>query len=357
MKRFLIVNPFGIGDVLFTTPVLKAIKDNIPDSVIGYWCNERVAPLIKNNPHINKIFPLSRGDIKRISRGSRLKGVFKSLGLFFEIKKWHFDAVIDFSLDHRYALVTKLAGIKKRIGFDYKGRGKFLTDRIYIEGYNIKHVVEYYLDLLKLIHLKPFTNSLELFIPEEDKEESLCLLNNYGVSAKDLIIGLAPGGGLSWGGDSIYKHWPAVKFAQVADKLIDEFKAKIVLLGSEEEKGIADIVASNMKNAAINLAGKTDLKGLAAIVNDLDMLISNDGGPMHMAAALGVNTVSVFGPVDSRIYAPYPPSDNHIIIYRHISCRPCYKNFRFLGCLNNRKCTDEISVEEVYRAAQRLVKT
>lgn len=356
MKRFLLINPFGIGDVLFTTPIIRAIKDNIPDSFIGYWCNERVAPILRNHPDINKVFALSRGDIKKIYQKSRIKGMFKSLSLFFGLKKAGFDTVIDFSLDHRYALTAKLAGIKKRVGFDYKLRGKILTDKIYIEGYNIKHVVEYYLDLLKLIHLRPKSSNLELFVPENDKEESRNLLNAYGISAKDLTIGIAPGGGLSWGQDAKYKHWPAERFAVLADKLIEDFKAKILILGSGEEKGLADAMVKKMRNRAVNLSGKTDLTGLAAMINNLDMLISNDGGPIHMAVALGVSTVSIFGPVDQRIYGQYPLSDNHAIVYRYVSCRPCYKNFRFMGCLNSLKCTEEITVDEVYAAVKRLIK-
>ncbi len=153
MKKFLIINPFGVGDVLFTTPVITSLKDKYPDSTIGYWCNERVKDIFADDPNIDKIFALSRGDLKRTYGNSRLEGIKRFLWLAFSIKKEKFDVVLDFSLDHRYSLLAKLLGIKKRIGFNYKNRGRFLTDKIDIDGYEDKHVVEYYLDLLKFIKM------------------------------------------------------------------------------------------------------------------------------------------------------------------------------------------------------------
>ncbi|MCX5712228.1 MAG: hypothetical protein NTY47_04030 [Candidatus Omnitrophica bacterium] len=100
-KRFLIINPFGIGDVLFTTPVVRAIKSAYPKSHIVYWCNERVSPILKNNPNIDKIIALSRGDLKKIFKISWLGGIKANLGLFKSIKAQKCDICLDFSLDHR----------------------------------------------------------------------------------------------------------------------------------------------------------------------------------------------------------------------------------------------------------------
>lgn len=113
MKKFLLINPFGIGDVLFTTPVIRAIRDSYPDGSIGYWCNERVKDILKDNKNIDFVFALSRGDIKRMYRQSRLKGIYRFFSLLRSIKKHRFDIAVDFSLDHRYSLLAKILGIKK----------------------------------------------------------------------------------------------------------------------------------------------------------------------------------------------------------------------------------------------------
>ena len=148
--KFLIINPFGIGDVLFTTPVIKALKQQYPDAFIGYWSNYRVKPILESNPQINRVFALSRGDLKKIYQESFFKGLWGSVKLVWQIKKEHFDICLDFSLDHRYSLLAKIIGIQQRIGFNYKGRGRFLTKSIDLTGYQEKHVVEYYLELLNL---------------------------------------------------------------------------------------------------------------------------------------------------------------------------------------------------------------
>jgi len=355
LKKILIINPFGIGDVLFTTPVIKAIKNSYPASFIAFWCNERVKDVLKNNQNIDKIFALSRGDIKRISQQSRFMGTKKFLGLLSGLKKERFDISFDFSLDHRYSLISKLTGIKRRIGFNYKKRGRFLTDKIDIDGYHSKHAVEYYLDLLKFIGVEAKDKNLELSVPDSDKIKIKNILANAGINDKDLIIGIAPGAGASWGQDAALKHWPAGSFAQLADKVKSELGAKIILLGDEREKAIAETIVKAMKSEPLDLAGRTSLEDLAAIISNLHILVTNDGGPLHIAAALRIKTVSIFGPVDEKVYGPYPASDKHIVVKKDLTCSPCYQRFRMPACSRNRECINSISTERVFEAVRRLL--
>lgn len=356
MKRLLIINPFGIGDVLFTTPVIKSIKDAYPNSIIGYWCNERVKDILKNNSNIDRIFASSRGDIKKIYHKSKLEGMYRFLNLLYRIKKEKFEIAIDFSLDHRYSLVAKLLGIKRRIGFNYRKRGRFLTDKIDINGYNIKHVVEYYLDLLKSINIEPKNRNLDLSVSDTSKLKAGSILSSTGINEKDLVIGIAPGAGASWGKDASLKHWPAVKFGQLADRIIKDFKAKILILGDESERPISNIILNTMKNQAIDLTGKTNLEDLVNVIDNLDLLITNDGGPLHIAVALGKKTVSFFGPVDPKVYGPYPTDQKrHIVLKRGLECIPCYRNFRLSGCLKNKECLEDIDVEQAINAVSRLL--
>lgn len=365
MEKFLIINPFGIGDVLFTTSVIRALKEKYPDSFIGYWCNERVEGLLKSNAGIDKIFPLSRGDIKRVYRG--LKGPVVLFNLIRKIRKEKFDTAFDFSLDSRYGLWSKLAGIKRRIGFDYKGRGRFLTDKVVLEGYSGRHVVEYYAELLKFIDYSPGLNAAskgrtvrdcmpyELTVSEENSARAQKILAGSGISSSDLLVGIAMGGGASWGRDAVYKQWPAEKFGQLAGRLTKDLGARIVLLGSIDEKPLAEIVRNDSANI-VDLTGKISLEELAATIKESKLLICNDGGPLHMSVALGVKTVSVFGPVDERVYGPYPSDEKHIVVKKDVSCRPCYKNFRFSGCSNNRRCLEDITVDEVYERVKKLLR-
>ncbi len=353
--RFLFINPFGIGDVLFTTPVLRSVKNAYPASFIGYWCNERVGDILKSHPYIDSIFPLSRGDLKKISKESKFKSFAAFWGLVANLRKGKFDISLDFSLDHRYSLMTKLAGVPRRIGFDYKGRGRFLTDKTTLQGYQTRHVVEHYLDLLKPLKIEPSSRNLELFVSEGEQLKAKQTLACYGAREGELVIGIAPGAGASWGKDASLKHWPSKKYAQLADKMIDSFGAKVVILGDISERPIVDAVVDNMRHKPIDLVGKTTLEEFAAIIEQLKLLITNDGGPLHMAAGLKIKTVSIFGPVDEKVYGPYPQSDSHIVVKHDINCRPCYQNFKMPQCLKQRACIEEITVDEVFDAARRLV--
>jgi len=354
-KRILIINPFGIGDVLFTTPVIRAIKEKYGNSFIGYWCNRRVRPLLEASPKINKLFDLNRGDLKKIYQESFFSGLGETLKLGREIKKGNFDICFDFSLDYRYSLFAKIIGIRKRIGFNYKGRGRFLTDKIDLEGYSAKHVVEYYLGLLRFLGIETEDKSLDLAVSSAAQTKAQDLLSSKGIERGDLLVGIAPGAGGSWGKDASYKHWPPLKFAQVADKLMDKFKVKVVILGDETEQPISDVIINSMRQKPIDLTGKIKLEILPAIIKSLNLLLSNDGGPMHMAVALGIKTVSVFGPVNELVYGPYPDSRNHVVLKWDMECRPCYKNFRLPVCDKDKECLRQVSADVVFDAAAKLL--
>lgn len=355
MSKILIINPFGIGDVLFTTPIIKALKRQNPDNFIGYWSNSRVGPILESNPQIDKIFALSRGDIKKIYRESFFSGAYSVIKLIWEIKKRHFDICLDFSLDYRYSLLAKIIGIRRRIGFNYKGRGRFLTDRIDLAGYEGKHVVEYYSDLLNFLNVSVQDKSLYAPVSASNELKAKDILTSAGVEKNDLLIGIFPGAGGSWGKDAPYKHWPALKFAQVANRLIDEFKVKILILGDESERKIAEVIVAAMRNKPINLTAKTDLEILPGIINNCNLLITNDGGPMHLAVALGVKTVSIFGPVSELVYGPFPFANKHVVLKWDMACRPCYKNFRLPVCDKDKECLKQVSVDAVFDAAARLL--
>lgn len=355
MEKFLIINPFGIGDVLFTTPVIRAIKEALPDSFIGYWCNERVQGVLNNDPDIGKIFPLSRGDIKKVYEASKWKGIKTGLGLFRQLRKEKFDVSLDFSLDHRYGWVSQAAGIKKRIGFNYKNRGIFLSHKINLSGYQGKHAVEHYLELLRFLNIKARVKNLHLCVNEKSRIRAKAIFKHSGISDSDLVIGIAPGAGGSWGKDAGLKHWPALRFAQITQRLNAELGARIILLGDETERPLADVIVNSLKNKPVDLVGKTTLEELAAVIEKLSALVTNDGGPLHMAVAIGVKTVSIFGPVDDKVYGPFPVSDKHIVIKKNLPCRPCYYNFKIPVCEQERECLKAISVDEVFGAVKNIL--
>ena len=358
MKNFLIINPFGIGDVLFTTPVISALKENIAGCRVSYWCNERVSGLFKDDPYIDKVFALSRGDLKKICRRSVPEGIGCLARLASALKKEKFDAAFDFSLDHRYGLICLLAGIKKRMGYDYKGRGLFLTDKINLQGYAQRHIVEYYMDVLKSSGIVPKTKTLRVCVSAQAKQKARQMLDDRGISENDLVVAIAPGAGTSWGKDARMKHWPIVRYAQLADRIIMGSGAKVVILGDDSEVDLPALMMRLMRNKPVDLVGKLSLQEFVSIIGMARLLVTNDGGPLHVAVAAGTRTVSIFGPVDERVYGPYPQSKMHLVITNDsAACRPCYKNFRLEPCLRERQCIDAIRLEHVYDAVMKNLTT
>lgn len=356
IKNILIINPFGIGDVLFTTPLIASIEEDSPACTISYLCNARTADLIYNNPNVDNVFVYDRDEWCDSWKKSKLQYFIKLRKFLKSLKEKKFDLAIDLSLSSNYSFWLWLIGIKKRIGYNYKNRAFFINYKIPLKGYSDKHIVEHYLDLLKFIGLKPKKRKLELYLSNDYLSWAEGFLSAHNVSFRDLLIAVFPAGGASWGKDATIKHWSLEGFSQVINNLVEKFNAKVIICGSNLEKELCDKVFNLSKNDknVINGCAKTSLMQSAAILSKCKLILSNDGGPLHMAVALGKKTVSIFGPVDEIVYGPYPP-EGHIVIKKDLGCRPCYKNFRMPKCPFDRKCLTEINSGEVFKAVESLL--
>jgi heptosyltransferase-2 len=346
--RILIINPFGIGDVLFSTPLISNLKAADPAGYIGYICNIRAKDALYNNSGLNEIFVFEKDEYRNLWRQSKTKCIKKFITFLFKIKNRRFDLAIDLSLGHQYGFFLRLLGIKKRIGYNYKNRGRFLTDKINIDGYNERPIPEYYLNLLKFLDIqpRPFPMTMDVSVKDREWADQFCKINNLGND--DLIVGIIPAGGASWGKDFSYRHWPWQNYARLANRLRSELGAKIVLFGDVSEQNICRDIQDTMNEHPANACGKTSLRQFAALLRKCTLVICNDGGPLHVAVSQDVTTVSIFGPVDEKVYGPYPAGKEHIIVTKDIACRPCYRRFKLPACLHNRKCIREISAEEVF---------
>lgn len=354
--RILIVNPFGIGDVLFTTPLIHTIKDKFTLGRLGYLCNKRTAPLLENNPFINEVFIYERDDFKRALSVSWFKWFNQFSSFIKRIKACKFDLAIDLSLTTYFGFFVAAAGIRERIGYNYKNRGIFLTRSIKLSGYEDKHIVEYYNGLLKLIGIEPKYQDLELYLKDDDKQYAENIFREHRIDKSTPVITIVPGGGASWGVQALLKHWPEEKFALLIDKIIEKYKVTVIILGDLKEKDLFTQLEEQIQNKVINLVGETSLTQSAAITFKSDIFIGNDGGPLHIATALGKKTISFFGPVDPKVYGPYPPDDTrHIVLKKTLECSPCYRNFRLVPCQRNKECLESINVDEVIEKIDRLL--
>lgn len=355
MKKILIINPFGIGDVLFTTPVIEAVKKKFPNSFIGYLCNEKSAPILENNPHVDKMFFYTRGDLKRIRQKSQLKYLKAFFNACRQITREKFDLAIDLSMVNQYSLLLWLMGVKQRWGFDYKGRGLFLTDKIKFDGFINKHVVDYYEDLLLHFKIDAFEKKLKFYTSLNDEKFVEKLLKQNKITSDDILIGIAPFGGASWGPDAANKQWPAENFLALIDELLKNFKVKVILFGrSEDRTNLADFERVISKERVVDAVGKTTLGQLAVLIAKCKVFISNDSGPLHIACAQEVPTISIFGPVDETVYGPVGGKNENLIIVSEVKCRPCYKDFKKPVC-QRMDCLKTINVDMVVKNIEKLI--
>ena len=356
--KILIINPFGIGDVIFSTPLIEAVRRIYPQSFIGYVCNRRVSELIKTNPHLNKIFVYEKDDYRKLWCHSKIRCVVKIFSFLKNIKKEKFDVSIDLSLNYQCSMLLKLIGIKERAGFNYRNRGKFLTRKIDIESFDDKHVVEYYFDVLRLLGIDTSREAIapKIYASEASLRFGEKFLEENGIGKADLLVGVVPGCGASWGQDADRRRWSRKNFAAVANMIIEKYNARVVLLGNSKEVNICEDVRSLTSGRAINYCGRTSIEQLIGILTKCKLVITNEGGMLHMATSLGIKTVSIFGPVNESTYGPYPQSVDHLILSKKdLPCRPCYKKFKYNDC-DKKLCLKTITVDEVFEAAEKALK-
>jgi len=354
-KKILVINTFGIGDVLFSTPMLKVLKLNMPRATVDFICNKRSRDILVNNRNITEVIVFEKDEFREAFRRSKVEFIKKIFRFIRKIKQKRYDLVMDLSLGYRASLLLKLLGVKRRIGFNYRNRGKFLTDKIDLEGFDKKKVPLYHLELLEALGIDvPKGVFPEVFTSEEDDRWARDLVLKPGLRDK-LIIGIAPGGGRSWGSDSRYRRWPVSNFAHVADKLIDRFNIPVVLFGDKDERKLCVAMQRIMHNKSIDMSGKTSVSQFMSLVKRCGLILCNEGGPLHIAVALGVSTASIFGPVDEAIYGPCTAdASRHAVITDRRKCSPCYSKFKHKKC-DSLICLESISEDKVCNTVSELL--
>lgn len=207
-----------------------------------------------------------------------------------------------------------------------------------------KHEVERMLDIVKLLGEVSQDFKLEISISQYDRDVISDLLNNNSVSYSDFLIALAPGFG------NPTRGWYPERWAQLCDRLVSKYNAKIILIGGLKEVNLANQISNLMKEKPIMIAGKITIAQTAALIERCHLVITNDSGPMHIAAAVGANIVALFGPGDYNRIRPYGDADKFVIVSKNIDCAPCYK----VECKDHR-CMKDVTVDDVFKAVERIL--
>lgn len=328
-KRILIFNVNWLGDVLFSTATIRNIQRNFPDSFIACIIPSRCYPVLKGNPQLNEIIIFDEKD--------RHRSLFAKLKFIRYLKSKRFDTVFLLHRSFSRALICWLTGIPQRIGYYTKKRSFLLTKNIIAPGKDTIHRIDYYLNIIEKAGLKLEDRFTEFFISEQDLKFVEDFLDKESISKNDFLVAINPGG--NW----FPKRWPKEYWASLADKLISEFGAKVIITGSVSDIGLVKEIKNLMKEKPIISCGIFNLTQLGALSKRLDLFITADTGPLHIANSIGTKKIiALFGPTSPKITGPYPLK-NVIILSKDIGCKiPCY----VVDCKDSR-CMKAITVDDV----------
>jgi len=283
VKNILIVRTDRIGDVVLTTPSIKAVREAYPNARICVLISSYTVDLIKGNPNIDEIII--------DDKYGRHKGIFGFFKLVSTIRKEKFDLAIIYHTKKRTNALCFLSGIPMRLGYKNNKFGFLLTHPVYDNRvHGIKHEAEYCLDLLKKIDIK-FNGEIKLELPilAHAVDWLKQFLSSSNISNKDLLIVVHPGA------SDPSKQWPEELFVKIINKLSRKYQSsKFVVIGAKNLKNIAKNLCSYTNTNVINLCGMTTVAELVSLLNRADLLISNDSGPVHIAAAMNTPVVSIF---------------------------------------------------------------
>ncbi|MCB9800511.1 MAG: glycosyltransferase family 9 protein [Candidatus Omnitrophica bacterium] len=346
-KRVLLVHPFGIGDFLFMTPVLRALRLQPGVERVDLLLGSRTESVVRKNPHVDDVFVIDKDRFHRQTFQQTLGELYR-LGAV--LRKRRYDLMIDYSMRDEYAFWARtLLGIPLVAGFAYKKRGFWLTHRVALpKGFSGKHASAFYSEVAEKIGVPVDGKWMEFYLDEKDRLEARQQLEIQGISGQ-AYLAISPGGGESWGKDAGFKRWPVEYYASLIEQLCRKTAAlNVLLLGSAGEEKLCRELQNQLTVKAVNLAGKAHLIQAAALIEGARLFAGNDGGLVHVAHALRVPVIAFYGPVDPVVYGPVAPliSPSTVICKKDLECRPCYQNFRYRSDCLTRECLQQLSPQE-----------
>jgi lipopolysaccharide heptosyltransferase II len=330
-----------VGDGVMSLPALEALRERYPSAEIVLVVKPWVADLYLHHPAVNRSIIYDAASEHRGPRGFAK--------LVEQIRAEHFDMAVLFQNAFHAAWMAWRSRIALRIGYGLEGRGILLTDSVPVPSPALYgHQSNYYLQLLfragLLERIEP-VERIQLDIQSGEKNWAARHLKTLGLGGQRFLIGLTPGAAFGPA-----KRWPSDRYADLADRLIGALNADVLIFGSSAEKPLAEEIAHAMSHTPVILTGETTLRQLMALLVQCRLVITNDSGPMHLAAALGLPVVAIFGSTDDTATGPVSPLAR---VVRHpVTCSPC----GLRECPIDFRCMTGVTVDRVHRTTLALIK-
>ena len=334
--NILVLKPCCLGDVLMTTPLVGTLRAAYPDARIDYAVGDWARPAVAGSPDIDEVLPLFDAAAPRIRR------LLQALRAAFRLRWRRYDVAFIPDRSPLTALVAYFAGVPRRFGIGGGIKAAFLTHPIHDEP--LEHDVDVYLRLAGAAGLGDVKYEMKYVPTQAALERALQHLQAQGFDEMPFRLAIFPGGGSSTGRAFYHKRWPAERYALLANQVVGKYGGGVVLLGDNSERELNFLIRNDIDYPVLDLTGRTDLDGMAAVMQLCDAVISNDSGPMHLAVSVGTPTVGIFGPTSARNSGPYGP--RHRAVQSHIYCGPCARQGGPMdGC--GAACIQRITVQDL----------
>ena len=321
-QRILLIRLSSLGDIVLTTPVIRAVRAHFPEAYIAMLVGKQSADVLRENPHLDEIITFDR-----LAKDKNTGEMVRTLRTLRERK---FTLAIDLQRKFRTEMLMYFSGAAERVG-----KGHLCTLRVPEHGN--KHATTHYFDLLHAVGIPTADGELEMFLAESERAAATKRFDTAGITRTGLKVGLFPGAGWK------LREWMPERFAAIGDKLVQHFNANVLIFGGRQESALVHAVADLMAVPAARFPGNLQIRELAACIEKCDLFLTNDTGPMHIAAAVGTRTVALFGPGNHIRFQPLGAL--HQTIRHAVPCSPCKQ---FTDTCKDNICMKKITVDEVW---------
>ena len=340
-EKILVIKLDHLGDVITSLPAVDSIRKRFPGSNISFVASSWSKDIVENHPNIDTVYVYNS---KRFARGQKspLSERIRTLRMIFQKK---YDLIVGLRDDWLTLLCSLIYMPSARAD---RGTVRLIMKLKRIFSFskrdsNINHEVDTNLITVEMAGIQPIRALPCIFISEEERKAASDILSSFHIQERKYVV-ISPGA--KWQ----YRQWNTEKFALLADNIKNRFNLNIIISGSEEEYDTAENMSKLMKEKNINIAGKTTIKQLAALIEKAVLVIANDGGIGHIASALNVPVIALFGPQDPGKFGPW--SDNSIVFHKKVDCFPCSQK----KCkLKNDPCIHRIETDEVFSGVKNIL--
>jgi heptosyltransferase-3 len=341
-RNIFLIQLGDIGDVVWSTPALWAVKSACPKAKVSVLVREGFGSLLASDPTVHRIYEVKKG------KGNLFKKFFGQMEFIRQLRRQHFDIALDLRLDERGAYMAFISGAPVRIR-QYNPDVPYRLNKLFTHLVTppprpgkIRGAAEQSLCIVREMGIPTDNNIPALWVSETNRERALAILRHAGVKADTPWVSLNPFSRWS------YKEWSYHKWSEVVDWLWNRYRIATVLVGAGWERRKAELLAEKIKATVFNLVGMTSLDELAAVLELSLLNIGVDSAAPHIAAAVGTPTITIYGPSDWEEWAPI--GEIHRVILPSRDCTPCFKK----GCEGKgvSHCLEELSAEEVKQGIQ-----